>query len=94
MPPEEGWGGIREKSFSKSVPIGKLLGDMHPATRAAISIEPRHEIFKKNLLYNFSVTAAESSISFHNLESSPEPTYQAVVEVPPLLTKGVDRSML
>ena len=83
MPLEEGRGGIREKSFSKSVLIGTLLRDMHPATRAAFTVEPRHEMFfflKVSLLYNFSVTEAASSISFHNLESSPELTYRAVVE--------------
>ena len=93
MPLEEGRGGIREKSFSKSVLIGTLLRDMHPATRAAFTVEPRHEMFfffKVSLLYNFSVTEAASSISFHNLESSPEPTYRAVVEVPPISSRGVD----
>ena len=65
---------------------------MHPATWAAFTVEPRHEIFLKkiSLLCNFSATAAVSSISLHNLKSSPESTYRAVEKVPPLSMRGVD----
>ena len=43
-----------------------------PCDTAAFTVEPWH--------CHLSVTAAVSSISFHNLESSPELTYRAVVE--------------
>ena len=62
--------------------IGTLLGS-HAKPR-------REDFFKKklSLLYNFSATAAISPISFHK-SKSPESPYRAVVEVPPLTTRGV-----
>ena len=53
-------------------------------------VKPRREIFfeKKSILCSaiFSAAAAISSITFHKSKSSPECTYRAVVEVPPLWT--------
>lgn len=71
---------------------GFILGGMHPRYgRPSHQSQGGRNIYKKSFFaLQFLLTVAVNSISFHNLTSSPEFTFRAGVEVPPLSTRWVD----